>query len=318
MAPAKAGWKDSPIGGPTKGVGNSPTLSDGSGDSDIDNAESVPEKVKAYVHGKNAAGATFSVAEDVAAIFKGQNLSEDFKSRAKLVFEAAVISAATKVCEGIEADYASKLVQVSEQLKEDMATKLDAYLGYMTEQWLEQNNVAVEQSLRTEIAESFMTKLHKLMLEHWIDVPESKVDMVEELAEEIDELKGRLNESIETNLGLKKQLTEGVRVKIVESAVEGLNEAQSTKVRQLSESVQFKSTEDFTKAVKLIKETYAVPTVKVPNSPDVLNEDTSVEPKSDGPKQLVTEEKTTVPAGDDYSARLIADVVKRVGEIQGF
>ena len=270
------------------------------GTPDNTNAHPVSAKVKAYFKGKSAGLAV----EDINAIFAGQELSEDFKSRAKVVYEAAVINAATVVCEGIEAEYATQLVTVTESLKDEMASKLDEYVTHMTEEWMKDNQLSIGRSLKTEIAESFMKGLQSLFTEHFIDIPDDKVDIVEEFAEKVDVLEGKLDESIKTIIELKKQITEGEKAKVLATVVEGMTDVDATKIKTLAEGVEFSTASEFTSKVTTLKESYFPKAGAKPASADSLNEDAAVESKDSEPKEIIAEEKTA-PAADPRVATYV-------------
>ncbi len=279
--------------------------------------QDVPDQIKAYVKAKGAL-LSKELAEDVKLIFNGQNLSEDFQKRAVMVLEVAVTRIATKVCEDIESDYATKLVETTDALKEQMATKLDEYLQFMTEKWLTENQVAIEASLRTEIAESFMSKLHDLMLEHYIDVPQDKVDVVEEMSAEIEGLKDKLNEAMEQAMVLTKQIRENTKDKVVSEALTGLTDVNKAKVKELIEAIEFKSPEQFAQSIKVITETY-VPAKGTKVNPDALNEDDHQSKDADGPRKIVVED--TSKTGDTVTEEVnprVAAALKALDRLQPF
>lgn len=261
--------------------------------SGIDTAKPISDTVKAYFAGKQ--GIKGQIAEDIKSIFDGQNLSEDFVRKATFVFEAAVIQVSTQVCEGLEAEYIASLTNITEAQKAEMATKLDEYMDYMSTKWLEENKIAVEQNLKTELSESFMGALHKVFLEHFIDVPTDKIQVVEQLADEVESLNSKLNEAIEANLALTKQITESAKADVISQATAGLTDAQAAKVKSLAESVDFKSVEEFKTQVNTLKTTLVEKApVKKPGI-DSLNESTTADKGAKEPAKIVENTGDVVP-----------------------
>lgn len=215
-------------------------------------AEPVDSKVKAYVKGKGAGG----LEEDVQAIFHGEKLSKEFMKKARMIYEAAVIKTSTAVCESIEEQYVDLLETAVDTLKEEMTTKVDDYLNYMVEEWVKENEIAIEKGLRSELVEDFIGGLRNLFLEHYIDIPEDKVNIVEELSSKVEELEGKLNEEITRNVDLKKALTESKRSEVIDAVCEGLTDTQVAKLKKLAEGVEFTSEKEFAENVKVLRENY--------------------------------------------------------------
>jgi propanediol dehydratase small subunit len=195
---------------------------------------------------------------DVKALFGNEDLSEEFKDKAATIFETAVV---TKINEHI--DIYNTTVQSSYEedvkaIKEEMAEKMDSYMDYVVEQWADENKLAVEQGLKAELTEDFMKGLKGLFEEHYIDIPEEKVDVVEELAAKNEELQSQLNAEIERNVEIKKDLDENSREKMVSSVSEGLTETQKDKFKTLAEGIEFSDKETYQKKLETIKESYFV------------------------------------------------------------
>jgi hypothetical protein len=195
---------------------------------------------------------------NVKALFGNEDLSEEFKDKAATVFEAAVV---TKINEHI--DIYNTTVQSSyeedvKSIKEEMASKLDSYMDYVVEQWADENKLAVENGLKSELVEDFMKGLKGLFEEHYIDIPEEKVDLVEELAAKNAELQTQLNAELEKNIEIKKDLDENSREKMVSSVSEGLTETQKDKFKTLAEGIEFSDKETYQKKLETIKESYFV------------------------------------------------------------
>lgn len=217
-------------------------------------ADKVPEGAAA----KNAAtiAAKGAVKEDVAEMLAGEELSESFKEKASTIFEAAVESRLILEAARLEEEYESKLDEEIDALREDITAKVDQYLDYVVEQWVEDNKIAIEKSLRAEIAESFMAKLHNLFVESYINVPEDKVDVLGEMNSRIEELEAKLNEQINKNIELQTVVNESEKESAFDEVSEGLAATQIEKFRTLSEGVDFTSVESYRKKLEVIKEQY--------------------------------------------------------------
>ena len=195
--------------------------------------------------------------EDVNALFgDDQTISEDFKSKAATIFEARVFDRVAQIQEEIEAEYASVLEEAVEQIKTDLTEKVDDYLNYVVEQWMEENQIAIESGLRSEITEDFIAGLRNLFAENYINVPEESVDLVEELAAKVEELETKLNEEIETNIEYKKALTEAIKEQLTVEVCEGLTATQVEKIKALAESVDFSTEEEFKEKLETLRENY--------------------------------------------------------------
>lgn len=195
--------------------------------------------------------------EDIDALFADDDtISESFKTKAVTIFEARVLDRVAQIEEQIESQYASMLEEAVETIKNDLTEKVDDYLNYVVEQWMEENELAVESGLRSEITEDFISGLRNLFAEHYINVPEDKVDLVEELASKVETLENKLNEEIETNIEYKKQLTEAIKAHHVNEVCEGLTATQVEKIRQLAESVDFSTEEEYVEKLETIRENY--------------------------------------------------------------
>jgi hypothetical protein len=210
--------------------------------------------------------------EDIAALMAGENLSEEFKRKATAIFEAAVKTKVAELAEELEAQYVAQFEEAYEEMKEDFATKVDEYLDYVAESWMEENKLAVESGLRTEIAEGFIDSLKTVFEEHYIDIPEEKFDVVEELASKVEALERQVNEEMTKNIDLKQKLSEQKKVEALHSVCEGLTLSQAEKIKTIAESVEFVSESDFVDQIEAIKESYfSVATVK-PASIESLND----------------------------------------------
>lgn len=197
-----------------------------------------------------------SVKEDIDAMFSGSELSEEFKEKATTIFEAAVVAKVNEAVAELEEQYNTALAEEVARVEEEMTSKIDQYMDYVAEQWLEQNKVAVEASLRTEITESFINDLKSLFEQHNINVPEEKFQVVEELRDEVAEVQARLDQAMEENMSLKKDLNEAARAKILADVAEGLAATQAEKLTALAEGVEFDTAESYRKKLEIVKENY--------------------------------------------------------------
>ena len=195
--------------------------------------------------------------EDVESLFADDStISEEFKTKAATIFEARVLDRVNQIEEEIEAKYADMLSEAVDQIKSDLTTKVDDYLNYVVEQWLADNEIAIESGLRAELTEEFIAGLRNLFAEHYIDVPVEKVDLVDELAGKVDELESKLNEEIERGISFAKALVESRKSEITREVTEGLTTTQAEKVKQLAESVEFSTEEEYKEKLETIRENY--------------------------------------------------------------
>ena len=195
--------------------------------------------------------------EDIDALFADdQNISEEFKSKVTTIFEARVIDRIQQIEEQTEAKYAGMLEEAIETVRTQLEEKVDDYVNYVVEQWLEENAIAIESGLRAELAEDFISGLHKLFAENYINVPEDKVELVDELASKVEQLESKLNEEIEKSIGYKKSLIEATKQEVTRSVCEGLTETQVEKIKSLAESVEFSTEEEYENKLETIRENY--------------------------------------------------------------
>jgi len=197
-----------------------------------------------------------NVAEDVKAMFGGEDLSEEFVSKATTIFEAAVVSKVNEILETVSIDMEAELEAEKAEIVEGLSTKLDDYLEYVVEEWMKDNELAVEQGIRAEIAENFMKGLKDLFTENYIDVPEEKVDLVDELANKVTELESSVNEEVEKNIQVRKELVSAKKTIALGTVCEGLTDSQVEKMKSLSEGVEFESDEDYMKKLETLKSNY--------------------------------------------------------------
>ena len=214
--------------------------------------------------------------EDLSALVSEQaDLSEDFKDKAAVIFEAAVKSKISEEIDRLEEQYKTELSEEVAQVKSELAEKVDGYLSYVVEQWMEENKVAVETGLRAEIAESFINGLKGLFEQHYVEVPESKYDLVDDLATKVGELEEQLNKSTEEAIKLSEEVSTLRRDQIIAEATAGMVEIDAAKLKTLVEDVDFEDAETFGKKVSIVKESYfkAKKTVVIDESTDVATDE---------------------------------------------
>ena len=215
------------------------------------------------------------MSEHVNALLEGENLSEDFHAKATTIFEAAVKAKLEEEVALLEQAYAETLEERVNDIMEELSSDVDNYLNYVVEQWIEENEVAVESALRSELTEDFISGLRTLFAEHYIDVPEEEVAVVEELSQTVEELEAKLNEEIERNVALTGMLAESRKSELVAAVCEGLTDTQEEKLRSLAESVAYENDDQFIDKISTLRENYFPVAV---NTDKVLDRVESIEP----------------------------------------
>jgi len=198
----------------------------------------------------------YDFTEDVDALVAGEDLSEEFREKAVTIFEAAVTAKVNAEVAALQEAFESTLTEEVEKIQTELAEKVDDYLTYAAESWMKENALQIEHGIKTEMAESFFNGLKGLFLEHNFSVPEEKFNLLDGMAGELDEMEAKLNEQIDTNVALNKQLGEFVKMEIVNECATGLAETQKEKLAALAEGVEFETEEDFHKKIETIKESY--------------------------------------------------------------
>jgi hypothetical protein len=198
----------------------------------------------------------YDIEEDVNALIEGEELSEEFKEKAKTIFEAAIISKVNQVKESLEAQYEERLTEEVQEIAETLSERVDSYLEYVADEWFQENTLTIEGGLKEELTESFMTGLKGLFEEHYVSIPEEKYNVLESMVEKLDEMETKLNEQIEKNVSLNKRLAESVADGIFEQVSEGLAATQKDKLASLAESVEFESEEEYREKLETLKEAY--------------------------------------------------------------
>ena len=238
--------------------------------------------------------------EDMDALLSGENLSEEFVTKATTIFEAAVIARAEEVISEAEEQLMEEFEIAVEAIKEDLAAKVDGYLNYMVEEWMKDNEIAIQSGLKAEITEEFLTGLRDLFIEHNIDIPEDKVDIVEELAAQLEATEAVLNEEIARGIELSQALNEQKKIEAIYTACEGLTQTQVEKMKSLAEGVDFTTEEEFTTKLDTLKESYFKADVKVATT-DALDDEV-----------LLEEEKKSIKSSNseiDYYAKSISQTL---------
>lgn len=245
------------------------------------------KKEEAEVEGEVVAEEKLDLSEDINALFADDStISEEFKSKVSTIFEARVLDRINTIAEETEARYAGMLEEAVEAVKQDLTEKVNDYLSYVVEQWIADNEIAIESGLRSELTEEFIAGLRNLFAEHYIDVPSEKVDLVEELATKVEELESQLNEEIERGIETKKALVESRKEEIAREISEGLTATQVEKIKSLAESVEFSTEEEYKEKLETIRENYFPSGVKKATEQDLHEQ---VEDGSEGNKQVVAD-----------------------------
>jgi len=225
--------------------------------------------------------AEYDIEEDVNALLGGEELSEEFKEKAKTVFETALKSKVSTIKESLEEQYAAALFEEVEQIKEALSERVDSYLEYVADEWFNENVLAIEQGLKSEMMESFLSGMKDLFEAHYVEIPEEKYDVLESMVQKLDDMETKLNEQIEKNVSLNKRLAESVADGIFDQVSEGLAATQKEKLASLAESVEFESEEEYREKLETLKESYfpsrqVSPSAKTEN----LSEGVDVAPES--------------------------------------
>ena len=216
--------------------------------------------------------------DDVNALLGGQELSEEFREKAKTIFEAALKSKVTELREAMEAHYEAKLVEEVEGMKDELIERVDSYLEYVADEWLQENALQVERGIRTEMTESFLEGMRGLFEDHYVSIPDDKYDVLESMVSKLDEMESRLNEQIETNISLNKRLGESTADGIFREVADGLAETQKEKLGSLSEGVEFESEKAYREKLVTLRESYFPSETKSsPNKVETLSEGVTAE-----------------------------------------
>ena len=235
----------------------------------------------------------YNVDEDLSALLSGEELSEEFQEKAKTIFEAAITAKVNEAVRKIEEQYEEKLVEELVEYKVELTERVDSYLEYVAQEWMEENALQVEQGLKSEMTESFLSGMRGLFEEHYVSIPEEKYDVVENMVEKLDEMESKLNEQIERNISLNQRLGESVADHILADVSEGLAISQKEKLASLAEGVEFESEEEYREKLETLKESYF-------QKSNVINEE------ADAPQMISEDVTAEAPSGSSMQAYLRA------------
>jgi len=197
-----------------------------------------------------------SIDEDIEALISGEELSEEFQEKARTIFEAAIQAKASEISEQLTASYEEKLVEEVATIKEELSGRVDSYLEYVADEWIQENALSVENGLKTEMTESFLGGMKSLFEEHYVTIPEEKYDVIESMVDKLDEMEGKLNEQINKNVALNRRLAESAADVIFADVTEGLAQTQKDKVASLIENVEFESEDAYREKLVTLRESY--------------------------------------------------------------
>ena len=219
--------------------------------------------------------AGIDIEADVQALFEGEELSEEFQDKARTIFEAAVTSKVTEMQESLTEAYQEALVEEVVAIKEELTERLDSYLEYVADEWFQENALAVEQGLKSEVTESFLDGMKALFEDHYVTIPEDKYDVLESMVDKLDEMESKLNEQIANNVALNKRLAESTSDVIFAEVAEGLAHSQKDKLASLVEKVEFESEADYREKTVTLKKSYFPEQTSTPSTSENLSEEVS-------------------------------------------
>jgi hypothetical protein len=205
---------------------------------------------------EQAPEAEYNIEEDVEALLAGEELSEEFQEKARTIFEAAIKTKVAEVQEELKAQYETTLEEEVSVIKEELTSRVDAYLEYVAEEWISENQLAIEQGLKAEMTESFLTGMKSLFEDHYVTIPEEKYDVTTAMVEKLDEMEDKLNEQIKSNVALNQRLAESVADVIFSEVCEGLALSQKDKLASLAENVEFDSEDNYREKLATLRNSY--------------------------------------------------------------
>ena len=221
---------------------------------------------------------TIDVDEDINALIAGEELSEEFQEKARTIFEAAIKSKIADIKESVKGQYEANLIEEVKVIKEELQDRVDSYLEYVADEWVAENQLQVEQGLKTEMTESFLEGMKKLFEDHYVTIPEEKYDVIESMVDKLDDMESKLNEQIEKNVALNRRLAESTADVIFADVAEGLADTQQEKLASLAENVEFESDTDYREKLVQLKESYFPTNTSTPKSTsENLSEEVLVE-----------------------------------------
>ena len=216
----------------------------------------------------------YSIEDDINALVEGEELSEEFREKAATIFEAAINSKVKGIKEELTASYEEKLVEEVASIKEELKDRVDSYLEYVADEWIAENQLAVESGLKEEMTESFISGMKSLFEEQYVTIPEEKYDVIESMVDKLDEMEGKLNEQIEKNVALNRRLAESVSDVVFAEVTEGLAQTQKDKLAGLVDNVEFESETAYREKLETLKESYFPTKVAQRNTTENLTEET--------------------------------------------
>jgi hypothetical protein len=220
---------------------------------------------------------TPSIEEDIEALIAGEELSEEFQEKARTIFEAAIKTKVAEMKEEVQKQYEESLTEEVANLKSELTERVDSYLEYVAQEWLTENQLAVENGLKTEMTESFLTGMKSLFEEHYVTIPEEKYDVLNSMVEKLDEMEDKLNEQINKNIALNKRLAESVADVILADVSEGLAVSQKDKLASLAENVEFDGEQSYREKLVTLREAYFSSNAGVQeNKSETISEETEV------------------------------------------
>ena len=214
------------------------------------------ETTEEEVVAEDAVEEKIDVEEDLNALIAGEELSEEFQNKARTIFEAAIGSKVASLKEELETAYETKLVEEVNVIKEALTERLDSYLEYVAQEWVEENHLVIENGLKTEMTESFLEGMKSLFEEHYVTIPDEKYDVLNSMVEKLDEMESKLNEQIDRNVSLNKRLAESSADVIFAEVTEGLALSSRDKLKSLAEKIEFASENDYREKLATLKESY--------------------------------------------------------------
>ena len=219
----------------------------------------------------------FDIEADVQALFEGEELSEEFQSKARTIFETAISSKVETIKEALIESYQEALVEEVVAIKEELGERVDSYLEYVADEWFQENALAVETGLKSEITESFLDGMKGLFEEHYVSIPEEKYDVLESMVDKLDEMEGKLNEQIERNVALNRRLAESSADGVFAAVTEGLADTQKEKLASLAENVEFESEADYREKLTTLRSSYFPESASTPSTSENLSEEVSTD-----------------------------------------
>jgi len=222
----------------------------------VSEEETSEEEVVAEATDEEEISAEYSIEEDVNALFAGEELSEEFQDKARTIFETAIKTKAAEITEAVKAEYEVQLAEEVASVKSELVERVDSYLEYVAQEWMSENQIAIEHGLKTEMTESFLVGMKSLFEDHYVSIPEERYDVIESMVDKLDEMESKLNEQINKNVALNKRLAESVADVIFAEVSEGLAVTQKEKLASLAENVEFDGEETYREKLVTLRNSY--------------------------------------------------------------